>query len=88
MADADAMWNLGRDAKSVSLNDAVGKAYKAVEIPTLYYWCTATTPNTTREFIEANALNNRTYNIESHWPTVRDPEATAHAIHEFFGDAT
>ena len=88
LADADTMWNLGRDARKLSANDTVGNAYKALNVPTLYYWGTATTTSTTRDFVERNALVNRQYEVASHWPTVADPGATAAAIDEFFGGLT
>lgn len=87
LADATAMWHLGNDARRVSAGDAVGKAYMSVNVPTLYYWGAATTPNRTREFIEKNSLSNHQYTIESHWPTVASPIATAEVINEFFGNA-
>ena len=84
MADAEAMWNLGRDARRVSVGDAVGRAYRALDVPTLYYWGLATTSERTREFIESSSLPNRRYEVESHWPTVASPAATATAIGDFF----
>jgi pimeloyl-ACP methyl ester carboxylesterase len=84
MAQAPAMWSLGRDAKRVSVGDAVGHAYRALKVPNLYYWSEATTPARTRQFIGAHSIPNRRYAAASHWPTIADPEATANAIVEFF----
>ena len=84
MADAEAMWNLGRDARRVSVKDAIGEAYKSLNIPTLYYWGNATTRSSTQEFVKSNSLSNKQYRVESHWPTVTDPDSTATAIKEFF----
>ncbi len=88
MADADAMWKLGKDARRISIDDDVGKAYNALNVPTLYYWNIETTTSTTREFIERNSLVNRQYEVASHWPTVASPDAAAVAINEFFVNAT
>lgn len=84
MAQASAMWSLGKDAKRVSVGDSVGHAYRALKVPSLYYWSEATTPARTRQFIDAYSIPNRQYTAASHWPTVADPEATANAIIEFF----
>lgn len=88
MADADAMWALGKDARRVSTNDAVGKAFQALEIPTLYYWNSKTTTASTREFIAEHSLNNQQYEAESHWPTVASPDTTAAAIDKFFSNVS
>ena len=84
VANADAMWQLGRDAHRVSEHNAVGRAYQSVSVPSLYYWGAATTPPSTQLFIKNNALNNRQYDVNSHWPTVTSPAQTAIAIAEFF----
>jgi pimeloyl-ACP methyl ester carboxylesterase len=84
MAQAPAMWCLGRDAKRVSAGDSVGHAYRALKVPSLYYWSEATTPVRTRRFIDAYSIPNRQYTAASHWPTIAAPEATANAIIEFF----
>ena len=84
MAQASAMWSLGKDAKRVSVGDSVGHAYRALKVPSLYYWSEATTPARTRQFIDAYSIPNRRYAAASHWPTIADPESTANAIIEFF----
>ena len=61
----------------------VGHAYRALKVPSLYYWSEATTPARTRQFIDAYSIPNRRYAAESHWPTIAGPEATANAIVEF-----
>ena len=87
MAQASAMWTLGRDAKRVSVGNRVGHDYRAMKMPSLYYWCKATTPLSTRQFIDAYSIPNRQYSAASHWPTITDPQATASAIIEFFRGA-
>ena len=84
MAQASAMWSLGKDAKRLSAGDSVGHAYRALKVPSLYYWSEATTPARTRQFIDAYSIPNRRYAAASHWPTIADPQATANAILEFF----
>jgi len=84
MAGATAMWRLGRDAKRISAGNRVGHAYRALKVPGLYYWCEATTPPSTRQYIEDYSIPNRRYPAASHWPMVADPQATASAVIEFF----
>jgi len=84
MAQASAMWSLGKDAKRVSGGDAIGHAYRSLKVPSLYYWSEATTPARTRQFIDEYSIPNQRYAVASHWPTIADPEATANAIIKFF----
>ena len=84
MAGAAAMWTLGRDAKRISAGNRVGQAYQALKVPSLYYWCEATTPPGTRQYIEDYSIPNRRYPAASHWPMIADPQATARAVVEFF----
>jgi pimeloyl-ACP methyl ester carboxylesterase len=84
MAQASAMWSLGKDAKRVSVGDSVGHAYRALKVPSLYYWSEATTSARTCQFIDAYSISNRRYTVTSHWPTIADPQATANAIIDFF----
>lgn len=84
MAEARAMWRLGRDAKRISVGDGPGQAFAAVPVPTLYYWSPDNTPKTTRDWIAASGLANRRFSESSHWPSIDQPAATAGAIMEFF----
>lgn len=56
VADAEALWHLGRDARRVSADDAVGHAYRALMVPTLYYWGMDSTTASTRDFIQQHSL--------------------------------
>ncbi|MEO1228620.1 MAG: alpha/beta hydrolase [Myxococcota bacterium] len=84
MGHAPSMWALGRDAKRVSAEDAVGHAYRRLKVPSLYYWSKATTPERTQRFIETHQLSQLQYSAPSHWPSVADPSATGQALSEFF----
>ena len=86
-ADPVAMWNLGRDAKRISVNGEPGASYKRLAQPTLYYWSLESTPPATAEWIEKSAINNQVYSGAGHWPTIEQPEATARAISLFFNGA-
>lgn len=84
MADAVAMWRLGRDARRVSRDDAVGRAYRGLGVPSLYYWSRDNTPAATQSFIAASGLANAEFSNASHWPTIDATEETAEAILGFF----
>ncbi|MEM8933487.1 MAG: alpha/beta hydrolase [Acidobacteriota bacterium] len=86
-ADASVLWHLGRDARRASRGDALGHAYRALDVPHLYFWSEATTPERTRDFLTTHAIPNRRYAAASHWPTVVDPTASADAIRDFFADS-
>lgn len=84
MADARAMWHLGRDAKRVSVGDRPGQALAAVSVPILYYWSPDNTAEATRDWIAASGIANRQFSGSSHWPSVDQPEDTAEVIMAFF----
>lgn len=83
-ADPVAMWELGRDAKTISVGDTVGHAYRALTVPNRYYWARANTPQATQEFIAAHRIENQEFSDASHWPTVDAAGPTAAAIAKFF----
>jgi len=83
MADARAMWSLGRDARRLSVGDAPGRAYLGVQ-PTLYYWSAKSTMPSTREWIAHSGLVHQQFNDASHWPMIDQPTVTAQAIQVFF----
>jgi pimeloyl-ACP methyl ester carboxylesterase len=82
-ADAVAMWQLGRDARRLSVGDAPGQAYRRIR-PTLYYWSPATTVETTARWIAASGIAQQQFANASHWPTIDQPRETARAIAAFF----
>lgn len=83
MADARAMWSLGRDARRLSVGDAPGQAYLGVR-PSLYYWSAKSTMPATRDWITHSGLVHQEFNDASHWPMIDQPTATAQAIQAFF----
>lgn len=86
MSDAVAMWHLGRDAKRISAENALGEAFRQLSVPKLYYWSATSTPQRTADWIEESAIPKRRYERAGHWPMVSQPEATAEAIADFFSD--
>jgi pimeloyl-ACP methyl ester carboxylesterase len=57
ISDPIAMWELGNDAKKISVDDAVGKTYLNLPVPNLYYWSRDNTPDKTQAFIASTGLN-------------------------------
>jgi len=84
ISDPIAVWNLGRDAKTISKDDAVGKDYLSLTVPNLYYWSKDNTPEATQAFIASHGMNNIEYTDASHWPTVDASNETAELISGFF----
>lgn len=84
VADATAMWRLGCDAKRISIDNEPGKSYKDMTQLSLYYWSKASTPKTTRKWIERSGINNQIYTGAGHWPSLEQPNKTANAIAAFF----
>ena len=82
MADAAAMWSLGRDARRLSVGDTPGRAYLRVQ-PSLYYWSPDNTAENTREWIARSGIARRQFD-GSHWPMVDQPDVAAQAIRLFF----
>ena len=83
MADARAMWSLGRDARRLSVGDAPGRAYLRVQ-PSLYYWSAKSTMPSTRDWIATSGLAHQQFTDASHWPMIDRPTTTAQAIQAFF----
>lgn len=83
MADARAMWSLGRDARRLSVGDAPGRAYLGVR-PSLYYWSAKSTMPSTRDWIMNSGLPHQQFTDASHWPMIDQPSVTAQAIQAFF----
>lgn len=86
LGDAHSMWHLGRDAKRISPDNALGEAFRGLSRPKLYYWSKTSTPASTAEWIERTEIPNRVYSGAGHWPMVTQPERTAMAVAEFFAD--
>jgi pimeloyl-ACP methyl ester carboxylesterase len=82
-ADPVAMWELGRDARRMSVGDSPGRAYQRIH-PSQYYWSRASTVATTARWIEQAGLDQRQFSDAGHWPMIDQPERTAGAIASFF----
>jgi pimeloyl-ACP methyl ester carboxylesterase len=83
LADPTVMWELGRDARRRSVDDAPGRAYRHAH-PSLYYWSPANTVESTRHWIAQSGIAQRQFTGASHWPMVDRPDDTAAAICAFF----
>lgn len=83
-ADAVAMWNLGRDAARISINNEPGQSYKDLSQPTIYYWAEESTPDATKKWIENSGIRNQIYANASHWPTLDQPDEVAKDLADFF----
>jgi hypothetical protein len=84
LADPIALWHLGRDTRRLSTGDAPGQTYRRVR-PSLYYWSPANTAETTKHWIAKSDLDQHQFANASHWPTIDQPNETAHAIASFYG---
>jgi pimeloyl-ACP methyl ester carboxylesterase len=83
VAAAEPLWRIGLSATAASRQNALGAEYRALSVPTLYYWSKANTPPETREYILKHALRNCEFS-GGHWPMVEQPEETARQIAAFF----
>ena len=83
LADPKALWELGRDARRMSVGDAPGRAFRRVR-PSLYYWSPANTAEATRRWIASSDLDQHQFKDSSHWPTVDQADETARIIASFF----
>lgn len=84
IADAEAMWRLGCDARRQSMDDAPGLIYHSIPVPSLYYWNVANAPPRTVDWIKNAGVPNLTFTGASHWPMVDIPVDTGKAIGRFF----
>jgi len=83
VASPEALWRIGRGAAAASRMDGLGEAYRALPVPSLYYWSRANTPPQTQEYIQTYGLRNVEF-TGGHWPMIEQPQATANAIAAFF----
>lgn len=77
------LWRIGRSAAAESENDPLGDEYRALTVPTLYYWSQESTTPDTRLHLERHGVRNVGF-AGGHWPMVEEPEATASRIAAFF----
>ncbi|MCH9680980.1 MAG: alpha/beta hydrolase [Deltaproteobacteria bacterium] len=85
-ADAKALWALGCDAKRASRDDALGEAYRAVKCPSLYYWSPESTPQATRDYLEAHEIRDHCDHGGNHWSMVDRSGEVAKVLGSFFDE--
>jgi pimeloyl-ACP methyl ester carboxylesterase len=76
------LWAIGRDAAAASAGDALGAEYRALTIPTWYYWSPANTPVATQQYVRRHRLANESFS-GGHWPTIENPSRVAESIRRF-----
>ena len=86
MSDPETMWHLGRDAGRVSVDNRLGKAFRTLPQPSLYYWSKQSTPKLTQDWIAQSGISNEVYDSAGHWPMIEQPAFTARRIGRFFDD--
>jgi pimeloyl-ACP methyl ester carboxylesterase len=82
-ADPEALWKIGRSAKTASREDALGEEYRALPVPTLYFWSPENTSPETQAYLQKHRLPAVVF-TGGHWPMVEQPEETARRIADFF----
>jgi pimeloyl-ACP methyl ester carboxylesterase len=81
-SDPEMLWAIGRDAAAASAGDALGAEYRALTIPTWYYWSPANTPVATQQYVRRHRLANESFS-GGHWPTIENPSRVAESIRRF-----
>jgi pimeloyl-ACP methyl ester carboxylesterase len=82
-ASAQALWCLGRSAKAASCNGALGAEYRALPVPSLYYWSPRNTPAATQAYVRKHGVRHAAFE-GGHWPMMEQPDETARQIARFF----
>jgi pimeloyl-ACP methyl ester carboxylesterase len=83
LASADALWRVARSAKAAGADDALGAEYRALAVPTLYYWSPRNTPVPTQAYLREHAIRDVVFD-GGHWPMMERPQETAKEIADFF----
>lgn len=83
LAVPETLWTLGRSAAAASRMHALGEEYRALLIPSLYYWSRENTPPETQEYIQRYNLQNIEFG-GGHWPMIEQPQETAQRMAAFF----
>lgn len=83
LAAPEALWRIGRNAHAASRLDGLGEEYRALSIPSLYYWSRTSTPPETPHYIQRHRLRSVEF-AGGHWPMIETPEETAGQIGAFF----
>jgi pimeloyl-ACP methyl ester carboxylesterase len=81
-SDPEMLWAIGRDAAAASANDALGAEYRALTIPTRYYWSPHNTPSATQEYVRRHRISNESFS-GGHWPMIESPARIAESIRMF-----
>jgi pimeloyl-ACP methyl ester carboxylesterase len=82
-AAPEMLWRIGRSAAAASRGDALGDEYRALSVPTLYYWSRETTPPATQDYIRRHTCPNVEF-VGDHWPMIEQPHETANQVASFF----
>jgi len=83
LAAPETLWKIARSAHASSRRDGLGEEYRALSIPSLYYWSRDNTPRETQEYIHEHRLD-RIVSAGGHWPMIEQPQETASQIAAFF----
>lgn len=82
-AAPDALWALGRSASAASTRDRLGEEYRALTVPSLYYWSAENTPVATQAYLREHQIRNVAFS-GGHWPMIDNPQQAAAEIASFF----
>jgi pimeloyl-ACP methyl ester carboxylesterase len=83
LAEPDALLDLGQSARAASAGDGLGTEYRALTLPSHYYWSPENTPPATQAYVRRHALRSTSFR-GGHWPMVEESDATAREIASFF----
>jgi pimeloyl-ACP methyl ester carboxylesterase len=82
-ASAETLWRLARSAKAASDGDALGAEYRALGVPSVYYWSAGNTPVSTQAYLKEHRVRAAAFE-GGHWPMIEQPHETASQIAGFF----
>jgi pimeloyl-ACP methyl ester carboxylesterase len=83
-ADPDALWELGRSARTFSAADAPGALLLELPVPVRYLYNPANCPAETVDWLSEHDLDAHQVPGVSHWPTIDAPDIVARQIEVFF----
>lgn len=84
LAHPEAMMQWGQASAQFSKASVVGREFKALACPTLYYWGAKSTPEPTQRYIQSEAIVNKRFEGSGHWPMIDQPDRCAQDVLEFF----
>jgi pimeloyl-ACP methyl ester carboxylesterase len=79
----EVVWTVGRSAHAASAGDGLGQEYRALAVPTLYYWSPDSATREAQDYVRAHALHQVAF-AGGHWPMIDQPARTAADIAAFF----